>query len=142
MTVINDVKLRQTVLTVAALNLTYFGIEFAVATAIGSVSLFADSVDFLEDTSINLLIAFALGWAPRNRAKLGMALAAILLIPALATLWTAWDKFNVPTAPAPVPLTLAGLGALVVNLSCAFHPRPLSTPPGEPDKSGISFGQE
>ena len=55
-------NLRRTVITVALLNLGYFGVEFGVALAIGSVSLFADSVDFLEDTSINLLIAVALGW--------------------------------------------------------------------------------
>ncbi|MGC2087778.1 MAG: cation transporter, partial [Bradyrhizobium sp.] len=41
---------RRTVITVAVLNLLYFGVEFAVALRIGSVSLFADSVDFLEDT--------------------------------------------------------------------------------------------
>ena len=39
----------------------YFGIEFAVALAIGSVSLFADSIDFLEDASVNLLILVAQG---------------------------------------------------------------------------------
>jgi Co/Zn/Cd efflux system component len=41
---------------VVVLNLAYFGIEFVVAPAIGSVSLFADSIDFLENTSINFLI--------------------------------------------------------------------------------------
>jgi hypothetical protein len=44
-------SLRQTVLLVALLNLAYFGVEFGVAIAIGSVSLFADSVDFREDAS-------------------------------------------------------------------------------------------
>lgn len=39
-------------LLVAALNLGYFGVEFAVALAIGSVSLFADSIDFLVAISI------------------------------------------------------------------------------------------
>lgn len=53
--------LSQVVGLVAVLNLAYFGVEFAVATAIGSVSLFADSVDFLEDASVNLLILAALG---------------------------------------------------------------------------------
>jgi Co/Zn/Cd efflux system component len=115
-----NVGLRRTVLVVALLNLGYFGIEFAVALAIGSVSLFADSIDFLEDASVNLLIAFALGWSPKARARLGMALALILLVPALATLWTAWQKFSVPVAPSPVPLSAAGLGALITNLSCAF----------------------
>lgn len=111
---------RQIIFIVASLNLLYFGIEFAVALAIGSVSLFADSVDFLEDTSISLLIALGVNWSPRGRARLGMALALVLLVPAMATLWTAAQKFASPVAPSPVPLTLAGLGALAVNLSCAI----------------------
>ena len=112
--------MRRVVELVAALNLGYFLLEFAVATAIGSVSLFADSIDFLEDASVNLLISVALGWTARNRARLGMVLAGVLLVPGLATLWTAWEKYNAPVVPAPLPLSLAGLGALVVNLSCAF----------------------
>ncbi len=116
----HDQGLRKAVRLVALLNLAYFGVEFAVALAIGSVSLFADSVDFLEDTSVNFLILVAFGWSARSRAKLGMALAGILLIPGLATLWTAWDKFITPTPPAPIALSLTGLGALAVNLSCAL----------------------
>jgi Co/Zn/Cd efflux system component len=112
--------LRRAVFVVALLNLAYFGVEFAVALAIGSVSLFADSVDFLEDASINLLIFIALSWSVPRRAVLGMVLAGILLIPGLATLWTAWDKFWLPLPPAPVALTLAGTGALAVNLTCAI----------------------
>jgi Co/Zn/Cd efflux system component len=49
-----------------------------------------------------------------------MALAGILLIPGLATLWTAWEKFMAPLPPAFLPLSLAGAGALVINLVCAF----------------------
>jgi len=115
-----DPALRRIVLIVALLNLAYFGVEFAVATAIESVSLFADSVDFLEDASVNLLIVAALAWSAKNRARVGMALAAILLVPGVATLWTAWEKFNTPVAPDPLPLSLAALGALAVNLTCAF----------------------
>jgi Co/Zn/Cd efflux system component len=115
-----NLTLRRVVILVAGLNLAYFGVEFAVALAIGSVALFADSIDFLEDASVNLLIALALGWSAIGRARLGMALAGILLIPGLATLWTAWGKFMTPVPPAPVPLSLAGLGALAINLSCAF----------------------
>lgn len=117
---LHEAAFRRVVLAVALLNLGYFGVEFAVALAIGSVSLFADSVDFLEDTSVNLLILLALGWSPRARARVGMGLAAILLVPALATAWTAWSKFNAPLAPAPLPLTLTGAGALAVNLTCAL----------------------
>jgi Co/Zn/Cd efflux system component len=115
----DDLSFRRTVRWVALLNLAYFGVEFTVALAIDSVSLFADSVDFLEDASVNLLILLALGWSARARAKLGMGLAALLLVPGLATLWTAWQKFNLPLTPAPLPLSLAGLGALAVNFGCA-----------------------
>ena len=61
-----------------------------------------------------------MGWTNQNRARVGKLLAALLLIPGIATLLTAWDKFNVPVPPVPLALTLAGLGALAINLSCAF----------------------
>jgi Co/Zn/Cd efflux system component len=112
--------LRRVVRWVAFLNLAYFGVEFAVALAIGSVSLLADSVDFLEDASVNFLIFAALGWSAKRRARIGMVLAGILLVPGLATLWTAWQKFMAPVAPDPLPLSLAGLGAMAVNFACAL----------------------
>lgn len=116
-----DPTLRYTVKLVALLNLGYFGVEFVIALAIGSVSLFADSIDFLEDATVNGLILIALGWNARRRAMVGMALAAVLFAPAAATLWTAWQKLQLPVPPAAVPLTLAGLGALAINLYCAFR---------------------
>lgn len=115
-----DTNLRRVVLIVALLNLAYFGVEFSVALAIGSVSLMADSVDFLEDTSVNLLIFFALAWSARSRARVGMGMALILLAPAVAFLWTAWGKFMNPVPPEAFALTITGLGALAVNMSCAF----------------------
>lgn len=115
-----DTALRRTVMLVALLNLAYFGVEFAVALSIGSVSLFADSVDFLEDASVNFLIVLALAWSARQRARVGMGLALLLLVPGIAALWTAWDKFRMPAAPEPLALSATGLGALGINLSCAF----------------------
>ena len=76
-------ELHRALLLVALLNLAYFVVEFVVALSIGSVSLFADSVDFLEDATVNFLIFAAIGWNATRRAKIGMALAAILLVPAL-----------------------------------------------------------
>lgn len=114
-----DPALRRAVRLVALLNLGYFGIEFAIARSIGSVSLFADSIDFLEDTAVNFLILFALGWSAPRRALVGMSLAGILLIPGIATLWTAWEKFLLPVAPDATLLSVAGGGALAVNFTCA-----------------------
>ena len=105
---------------VAALNLAYFWVEFTVALNIGSVSLFADSIDFLEDTAVNLLILLAIGWSAYKRSLVGMLLAGILLAPGIATVWMAWQKLGSPVAPAPWPLTLAGSGALAVIVACAL----------------------
>ncbi|MFG5119695.1 cation transporter [Methylorubrum sp. POS3] len=113
-------SLRPVVARVAALNLGYFGVEITVALAIGSVALIADSLDFMEDAAINLLIFAGLGWSLRNRARLGTGLAFIILVPGLATAWAAYEKFADFVAPAPVPLTVTGLGALLVNLTCAL----------------------
>jgi Co/Zn/Cd efflux system component len=111
--------LRRAVRLVAVLNLGYFLLEFVVALHIGSVSLLADGVDFLEDAIINLLIFTALGWGAAKRARLGMALAGILLIPALACLWMLIRKVNAPVPPAAIPLSVTGLGALAINFFCA-----------------------
>jgi Co/Zn/Cd efflux system component len=51
---------------------------------------------------------------------MGMVLAGVLLVPGVATLWTAWHKFTAPAPPSPLALSLAGAGALAVNLSCAI----------------------
>ena len=116
----SDAGLRRAVSIVALANLIYFFIEFVVAQRIGSVSLFADSIDFLEDTALNLLIVVALGWSLKSRARVGMLLAAVLLIPTMALLWTAWQKFNAPAPPEPWLLSTTGFGALVVNFGCAM----------------------
>jgi len=113
-------RLRRVVLVVAALNLAYFVVELSVALAAGSVSLLADSVDFLEDTAINLLIAVALGFPLARRAVLGKAMALLILVPALFAAWEAVQRFGDPTAPQVVPLVLASLGAIVVNGVCAW----------------------
>lgn len=112
--------LTQAIRVVALLNFAYFFVEFSVGLAIGSVSLFADSIDFLEDTLVNLLILVALGWSARKRAVMGMLLAGVLLVPGIATLSAAWTKFHNQAVPAPVPLSVTGMGALGVNLACAL----------------------
>ena len=113
-------RLRGTLLLVAALNLSYFGVEVVVALAIGSVALLADSVDFLEDTSVTLLVVLALGWSLRARARTGRVLAGIIALPALAAAWQAFAKAADPVPPAPVPLVLAAGGAVVVNAVAAL----------------------
>ena len=112
--------LRKTVSIVAILNLAYFFVEFSVANKILSVSLFADSIDFLEDTAVNILILLAFGWSIKARANLGYLFSTLLLIPGIAVLWSAWQKFLNPSTPESFTLGLTGFGALIINLTCAI----------------------
>ncbi|WP_462418431.1 cation transporter [Kytococcus sp. Marseille-QA3725] len=112
--------LRRIVLTVAGLNLAYFFVEAAVALSIGSVSLLADSADFLEDTAVNLLIFLALGWPLARRALAGKVMAGIILVPALAAAWGAFREASDPAAPDVLSLVLTAGGAVVVNGICAL----------------------
>ncbi|MCW2805993.1 MAG: cobalt transporter [Propionibacteriaceae bacterium] len=112
-------RLRRIVLIVALINFVYFFVEFTVALAAGSVSLLADSVDFLEDTSVNLLVFIALGWPLAGRALLGKAMALVILVPASLAGWQAIQRFDDPQAPNVVPLVLVSLGAIAVNGTAA-----------------------
>ena len=103
-------SLRRVVLVVAALNLAYFAVELTVALRIGSVSLYADSVDFLEDTAINVLIALALGMSLRVRSMAGKVMAAIILVPALAAAYEAFTKARSPEPPDVLALVLTAGG--------------------------------
>ena len=116
---IQTAQLRRAAIYVALANFAYFFVEFSVARRIGSVSLFADSIDFLEDASVNFLVLVALGWTVQRRAGVGMFLALLLLVPGIATGWMAWQKFLAPEPPAEWALSITGLGALAVNVSCA-----------------------
>lgn len=107
-------------MAVAILNFSYFFVEFGVALAAGSVSLLADSVDFLEDTSINLLIFVALGWPLARRATMGKVMALIILGPAAVATWKAIERFADPVAPDVGPLVLVSLGAIIVNGTSAW----------------------
>ena len=91
-----------------------------MALSAGSVSLLADSVDFLEDTAVNLLIFVALGWPLARRAVMGKAMAFIILGPAALATWEAIREFPEPDAPVLLPLVLASLGAIAVNGTSAW----------------------
>ncbi len=111
---------RRTVLAVAALNLAGFAGEVVVAFAIGSVALVADSVDFLEDTAVNVLIALALGWPLARRAVAGRVMAGIILVPAVAAAWQAVGKAGDPAPPDVTALALTAGAAALVNLTAAL----------------------
>jgi Co/Zn/Cd efflux system component len=105
---------------VIGLNLAYFCIEIVVALAIGSVALVADSVDFLEDMAMSGLVLAGLRFTPIWKARLGMGMAGLLVVPAIAGLVMLIHKISDPAPPEPLALSVTGAGAFCVNLTCAM----------------------
>ena len=114
------IPFRRTLLIVALLNLAYFFIELSAAIKINSVSLFADSIDFLEDTFVNLLILFSFLISSTLRPKLSKILVIVILLPGLTALWAAWEQLVRPLPPEAFKLTLVGFGALLTNITCTI----------------------
>lgn len=113
-------NLRKTVLIVATLNFLYFIVEFYFGRRYNSVSLIGDSVDFLEDASVNILIALAIGWSAKRRQHTSYFLAGLLLMPGIAFLWNALHQLLSPEVPQGQGMGIVGFGALLVNVTCAF----------------------
>lgn len=106
---------------VAIANFVYFFVELYYALLTDSVSLLADSIDFLEDASVNVLIVVGLRWSVKQRSRLGVALAVLIVVPSLMTVLTAFHKLYAPIIPNPDVLSLVGSGALLVNGICALR---------------------
>lgn len=113
-------NLSRTVLLVAALNFAYFIVEFSYGRIYSSLALISDSIDFLEDASVNLLVVLALGWTLQKRKYVSYLLAGLLLVPGIAFLWNAVNKLLDPVTPVGEGMTFVGLGALAVNVFCAL----------------------
>jgi Co/Zn/Cd efflux system component len=112
-------SIRNVVRVVAISNLLYFAVEFSLALSIGSVSLFADSIDFLEDASVNILIFIGLGWSLIARKRLSRFFALLLMIPAVSVIISTVYKINNPSTPSGQVISIIAIGALIVNFTCA-----------------------
>ena len=116
----NNINQSKAILMVALLNFGYFFVEFFVALNITSVSLFADSIDFLEDAFTNFLILIGLYLTLENIIRLGYLLIGIIFIPSLFTLVFAINQFINPIVTNGYSLSLYAFGALIINIFCAF----------------------
>ena len=111
---------KKAVFFVAILNLLYFFVEFIVALNIRSVSLLADSIDFIEDASINFLIFFAVSLTTIKKARISILLSIIMLLPGIIALWAVWQQIIHQEPPAPVELSTVAFGALIINCLCTL----------------------
>ena len=112
--------LKPVVVRVAILNFSYFVIEFYFAHRFNSVALLSDSLDFLEDASVNILIFLAFSLSVIWRKRLSYIFALLLLLPGISFLFNALQQISNPEAPVGRGMSLVGAGALAVNFYCAF----------------------
>ena len=112
--------LKPVVVRVAILNLFYFVVEFYFAHRFNSVALLSDSLDFLEDASVNILIFLAFSLSVIWRKRLSYVFALLLLLPGLSFIFNALQQISNQEAPVGRGMSIVGAGALAVNFYCAL----------------------
>jgi len=112
--------MRRVLRLVAILNLAYFFIEFTFAIQLESVSLLADSIDFLEDASINILVFIGLSWTLSSRKVLARILALFLMIPVILMIPSIVREIKDSNPPSGIGITFVAAGALIINFSCSL----------------------
>ena len=113
-----DAAYRRVLWTVLGINLAMFMIEMIAGLRTGSVSLRADSLDFLSDSAnygISLLVA---GMALRTRAIAALGKGVTMGLFGIWVLASSVWKAFVGSAPEAVAMGLVGLAALAANGIC------------------------
>jgi Co/Zn/Cd efflux system component len=113
-------KSTRAISIVILLNFLYFFVEFYYARRIGSVALFADSIDFLEDATTNFIALIALNLSYIYRKYISYFLLLVFLLPAISAFILIIDKLINPIPPEAFTLTYVALGALMINALCSF----------------------
>jgi len=106
------------------------------------VSLFADSIDLLEDASVNLLIFVALGWTMKARARLGMATRWRLDGSCDRDDLDRLGKGRIVAASSARPLSVTGLGVLYGEPRLCPRSGSLPIPQGQPNKGRVPVGKK
>ena len=115
----NDGRYRRILWIALLVNLAMFIVEIGAGLKAGSVSLLADSLDFLGDAANYAISLWVLGMALTWRARAAQFKALSMLLFGLAVLGAAlwhWWQGAVPNAPT---MGVVGTLALLANLGVA-----------------------
>lgn len=102
------------------LNATMFVVEFVASWTSGSVSLLADSIDFLGDAGNYVISLAVLGMATPVRAKAAIFKAACMGAFGLFVLGRAAWALHAGGVPEPMTMGAVGVVALAVNGGVAW----------------------
>lgn len=101
------------------LNAAMFMAEIVSSYLSGSISLLADSIDFLGDASNYAISIFVLGMGAHVRAKASMIKAASMLLFGMWVIASVLYKIYSGDVPHAPTMGIVGILALIVNLSVA-----------------------
>jgi Co/Zn/Cd efflux system component len=116
---LRSTRYRRILWIALAVNLLMFAVEIGAGLKAGSVSLLADSLDFLGDSANYAISLWVLGMALSWRARAAQFKAASMLLFGLGVLGAAlwhWSQGAVPSAPT---MGLVGSLALLANVGVA-----------------------
>ncbi|WP_252272605.1 cation transporter [Pseudomonas subflava] len=112
-------RYRRILWTALAVNLAMFAVEIGAGLKAGSVSLLADSLDFMGDAANYAISLWVLGMALSWRARAAQFKAASMLLFGIGVLGAAlwhWWQGEVPSAPT---MGVIGALALAANVGVA-----------------------
>ncbi|SRR5229473_1956730 len=104
----------------AAANLLFFCLEFVLAVEVRSVSLFSDSIVFLEGASVSVLMSPKLNWSVPGREAFARFSRTMLLIPTCFMFWMIAANYFGAESPSAAPLATTGAVLLLANIAFLF----------------------
>jgi Co/Zn/Cd efflux system component len=104
----------------AAANLVFFCLEFILAVEVRSVSLFSDSIVFLEGASVSVLMSPKLNWSAPGREGFARFSRTMLLIPTCFMFWMIAANYYGAEIPSAAPLATTGAVLLLTNIVFLF----------------------
>src|SRR5258708_25111629 len=102
----------------AAANLLFFCLEFILAIEVRSVSLFSDSIVFLEGASVSVLMSPELNWSVPGREVFARFSRTMILVPTCFMFWMIAANYYGAEIPSAVPLATTGATLLLTNIAC------------------------
>ena len=104
----------------AAANFLFFCLEFILAVEVRSVSLFSDSIVFLEGASVSVLMSPRLNWSAPGREGFARFSRTMLLIPTCFVFWMIAANYYGGDIPSAVPLATTGAVLLLTNIAFLY----------------------
>jgi cation diffusion facilitator family transporter len=115
-----DLRYRRVLCLALVLNGFMFALELAASWTSGSLSLLADSIDFLGDAANYALSLAVLGMAQSARSRAALVKAACMGAFGVFVLSQALWRLRVGSAPEPATMGAVGFLALAVNGGVAW----------------------